>query len=170
MRSGFGILGLMLAMLAGGCAGYQIGPTSGQTAGARTVQVLPFSNRTLEPRLADAATSALRKEIQRDGTFRLATRDTGDLIVSGEITELGRSEISFLPVDVVTARDYKVSIVAHVVVRDWLTGKVVLDRDLAGTTLMRAGNDLPSAERQSLPLMAADLARQITTALADGTW
>jgi hypothetical protein len=35
---------------------------------------------------------------------------------------------------------------------------------------MRVGEDLPSVERQSLPMAAADLARQITSALADGSW
>jgi len=70
----------------------------------------------------------------------------------------------------VTARDYKVSFTAHVVARSRLSGKVVLERDMTGSTLMRVGSDLPSVERQTLPLLAADLARQITAALADGAW
>jgi hypothetical protein len=37
-------------------------------------------------------------------------------------------------------------------------------------TLIRVGSDLTSAERQALPLLAADLARNITALLADGTW
>lgn len=170
MRSWTGIVGVGLALLLSGCAGYQLGPSNGQSAGARTIQITPFTNHTLEPRLSDALTSALRKEIQRDGTFQLVTREAGDLIVSGEITKFERGEVSFLPVDVVTARDYKVSFTAHVLARDRFSGKVVLDRDLTGSTLMRVGNDLPSVERQTLPLLATDLARQITAALADGTW
>lgn len=164
------MIGVVLALVASGCAGYRLGPSNGQVAGNRTIQITPFTNRTLEPRLSDALTSALRKEIQREGTFQLATREVGDLVVSGEITHFERGEVSFLPVDVVTARDYKVSFTAHVVARDRITGKTVLERDMTGSTLMRVGNDLPSVERQTLPLLAADLARQITAALADGTW
>lgn len=170
MRFWSGIVVMTFALLLSGCAGYQLGPSNGQTAGARTIQVTPFINRTLEPRLSDALTSALRKELQREGTFQLVTREAGDVVVSGDITKFERGEVSFLPVDVVTARDYKVSFTAHVVARDRLSGKTVLDRELTGNTLMRVGNDLPSVERQTLPLLAADLARQITAALADGSW
>lgn len=170
MRFKCGMVGLVLVLALSGCAGYRLGPSNGATAGDRTVQIKPFTNRTPEPRLSDALTSALRKEIQREGTFQLATHYAGDLIVSGEITHFERGEVSFLPVDVVTARDYKVSFTAHVVARDRITSRVVLERDMTGSTLMRVGADLPSVERQTLPLLAADLARQITAALADGTW
>ena len=170
MRLMCGMVGLALILSLSGCAGYRLGPTNGATAGDRTIQIKPFTNRTPEPRLSDALTSALRKEIQREGTFELATQYAGDLIVSGEITHFERGEVSFLPVDVVTARDYKVSFTAHVVARDRITSRVVLERDMTGSTLMRVGADLPSVERQTLPLLAADLARQITAALADGNW
>jgi len=170
MRIFRSMAGLWLALLVSGCAGYRLGPTSGLTAGDRTVQIIPFTNRTLEPRLSDAVTAALRREIQRDGTFKLVTHNPGEITVSGEILRLDRTEISFLPNDVITAQDYRMSFTAHVLARDRRTGKAVLDRELTGVTLMRVGNDLPSVERQMLPLLAADLARQITAALADGSW
>ena len=49
-------------------------------------------------------------------------------------------------------------------------GKVVLDRDVTGRTTVRVGADLPSAERQALPLLADDFARNATTLLVEGTW
>jgi hypothetical protein len=79
-----------------------------------------------------------------------------------------RLEISFLSNDITTARDYRVNLTAHVVARDRMSGKVVLDRVVAGHSLMRVGSDLPSAERQTIPLVATDLARQITSLLVDG--
>ena len=161
---------MLLVVLLSGCAGYQVGPSTVQRAGDRTVQVVPFTNRTLEPRLSDAVTAALRQEIQREGTYKLVTQAPGDVVVSGEITHFLRGEISFVPTDVITARDYQLSFTAHVVARDRLTGKILLERDLTGTTLMRVGPDLPSVERQSLPPLATDLARKITAALADGDW
>jgi hypothetical protein len=59
---------------------------------------------------------------------------------------------------------------AKVVARERSTGKVLLDREISGRTTLRAGSDLASAERQSLPNLAEDLARNITTYLVDGTW
>lgn len=165
-----GILGIALALSLSGCAGYRVGPSNGQRAGERTIQIVPFTNRTLEPRLSDAVTAALRKEIQREGTYQLVTQIPGEVVVSGEITSFVRSEISFIPTDVITAQDYQMKFTARVIARDRRSGKTLLDRDLTGTTLMRVGKDLPSVERQTLPLLANDLARQITAALADGTW
>jgi hypothetical protein len=34
---------------------------------------LPFNNQTLQPRLGDAVTQALRERLQTDGTYHLAT-------------------------------------------------------------------------------------------------
>lgn len=159
-----------VAWLGGGCAGYQLGPTGGLSAGAKSIQVNAFVNQTLEPRLGDAVTAQVRKELQRDGTFRLATHGDGDLIVNGVIVRYHRQELSFIPKDVLTAQDYRVSLTAQVTVRERGGGKTVLDQQVSGFTIIRVGNDLVSTERQALPLLAADLARNITALLADGQW
>lgn len=162
---------LMLAALClSGCAGYQLGPVNGMAAGEKAVQVRPFINQTLEPRLTDALTSQVRKEIQRDGTFRLATHDDGDIVISGVITRYYRQEMSFTPQDTLTVRDFRVSMTAQVTARDRGTGKILFDRPLTGSTLVRIGSDLTSAERQALPLLAQDLAKNITAQLAEGAW
>jgi len=170
MRPFCGILILVLALGGGGCAGYHLGPSDGSLAGDRTVVIQPFTNRTLEPRLADDATFALRKEIQRDGTFRLTSGATANLEVTCELIRYDRLEVSFYSNDITTARDFRVSLTAQVVARDRVSGKVVLDRRVIGQSLMRVGSDQPSAERQTMPLVATDLARQITSLLVDGAW
>jgi len=165
-------IGLFLGLvpLLCGCAGYHLGPSNGIAAGDKSIQVMPFSNQTLEPRLTDAVTAQLRKELQRDGTFRLATHDDADIVVTGIITKYTRHELSFQPADTLTAKDYRVSMTAQVTARDRITGKVVIDQEISGFTLVRVGQDLVSSERQSLPLLAGDLARNVTARLADGSW
>ncbi len=101
-------LALMILALAG-CAGYQLGPTNGLRAGARTIQINPFSNQASEPRLSEAVTASLRKNLQQDGTYRLGTRDDGDIILTGTILNLDRTQLSFQPNDILTARDYKLA-------------------------------------------------------------
>ncbi len=157
-------------LLAAGCGGYRLGPTGGQVAGARSIQVTPFANDTLEPRVGDAVTAALRKSLQHDSTFRLATRPGADVIVTGTITRFERSDMSYNPNDVLTPLDYRVSVMAHVTARERSTGKTLLDRDVSGYTLVRPGADLPGAERQALPLIAEDLAKNVTALLVDGAW
>ena len=161
----------LVLLVSGGCAGYKPGPTNGLTAGEKTIQINPFSNQTLEPRLGDAVTTALRSDLQRDGTFRLSTHGRADVVVSGVVTRYNRHELSFLPNDVLTVQDYRVSLSARVTAREVSTGKVLLDGvEVKGYALVRVGSDLPSAERQAQPLMAEDLARNVTALLVDGSW
>ncbi len=169
LRHALALLGLG-AVLSGGCAGYQLGPTNGLHSGARSVQVNPFGNQTMEPRLTDAVTSSLRKNLQKDGTYRLNTSNDGDLIVTGAIVQYNRTQLSFQPTDVLTPREYRIIITAQVTARERFSGKVVLDRRVSGRSALFVGQDLPSAERQALPLAADDLAKNITGLLVDGEW
>lgn len=161
-------LGILLVCL-GSCA-YRLGPTNGDRAGARSVQVNPFENRTIEPRLVEAVTLALRKQLQQDGTYKLNTHDEGDIIVSGAIVTYERHSLSFQSRDAITPRDYRLKITAQVTARQRGSGKVLLDTRVYGHSDIRIGPDLASAEREALPLVAADLARNTTALLVDGTW
>jgi hypothetical protein len=139
-------------------------------AGGKSVQVNPFVNQTLQPRLTDAVTSQMRKELQRDGTYQLSTRGDADIILTGTLTSYQRFEVTLSSNDILTVQDFRLILTAHVVARDRATGKQILDQPVSGLTLIRVGSDLPSAERQALPLLAEDLARNITALLAEGKW
>jgi len=169
-RAVAGVFGLGAALLLSGCASYQLGPTNGLEAGARSVRVNFFENQTDEPRLATYVNSALRKRIQQDGTYRLATRGAADIVINGSITSFSRSALTFQPGDSITARDYRVFLTAHVTAIDSASGAAALERDVTGRTTIRVGADLGSVERQATPLLAEDLARNITALLADGSW
>ena len=157
-------------LLCSGCAGYKLGPTNGLSAGEKSVQINPFLNETLEPRLSESITLEVRKRVQHDGTYKLATHDDGDLIVNGTILKYDRSALSFAPKDVLTVRDYYLTISARILATDRATGKTNADQIVSGRTTVRVGSDLTNAERQAIPLAAADLARNAVAAIADGTW
>jgi hypothetical protein len=158
------------ALLLSGCAGYHLGPVNGMTAGAKSIEVLPFNNQTLQPRLGDAVTQSLRERFQTDGTYHLVTHGGGDVVVSGVITRYNRIGLSYLDSDVTTAQSYRVNITAHVVVRERTSTKVLLDKDVIGYTLVTVGSDLASAERQATPLLAEDLAQNIAELITEGAW
>lgn len=153
-----------------GCAGYRLGPTNGAAAGAKSIQINFFRNETPEPRLIEAVGNSLRKTLQQEGTFRLDTHGGGDVVLDGVITEFRREEVSFQPNDVVTVRDYALHLGVKIKVIERVTDKALLDRIVWGRTTIRAGGDLPSAERQALPLLADDLAKRVTSLLVDGAW
>jgi len=159
-----------MTLLLTGCAGYHLGPVNGAVAGEKTIEVLPFNNQTFQPRLGDSVTQALRERLQTDGTYRLVTRAPGDIVVTGVITHYSRKGLSFLNTDVATPQDYRIDITAHVTARSRDTGRVLLDKDVNGYALIQVGGDLTDVERQSLPLLAEDLARNVAELLTEGTW
>ena len=161
----------LLAFALTGCAGYQLGPVGGAQAGARSVEVLPFNNQTLQPRLGDSLTQSLRERIQTDATYELATRPgSGDLVVSGVIHQYVRSALGYLNTDFATPENYRLDVAVHVTARERASGKLILDKEVRGHTFVRIGNDLASAEREALPLLTEDLANNVVEMLAEGTW
>jgi len=153
-----------------GCAGYRLGPTNPESTAGKSIQVNLFENRTFEPRLPQAVTQALRKSLQQDGAYRLSTRNDGNIILNGVILNYERRGVSFQPNDTLTVRDYQLRLTARVIATDRISGKVLLDREVTGRTTTRIEADLSSAERQVLPLLADDLARNATTLLVEGAW
>lgn len=163
-----GLAGLLAGLSA--CASYQLGSTAAFPAGQHSIQVAGISNRTNEPRLIEALNNALRKRLQQDGTYKLDTRGESDVVLTGVITRFERSGLSFQPADLLTVRDYALSMTANLTVRERASGKVLFDREVSGRTTIRAGTDLASAERQAVPLLAEDLARKATALIVDGSW
>ena len=159
-----------LALAGNGCAGYKLGPVNGLAAREKSVQVNPFTNKTLQPRLGDEVTRQLRKQLQQDGSYQLATHNDGNIVLGGSVTHYARQEVSLSPSDTLTVRDYRLELRAQVTAYERSTGKVILDRPVAGYTLIRVTTDLTSTERQAMPLLAGDLAKNVTALLAEGAW
>jgi hypothetical protein len=164
------VVALLLAGFATGCGGYRLGPTNPELTAGRRIQVNLFENRTLEPTLPEALNLALRKQLQQDGSYRLATRADGDVVVRGVIMSFDRAPLAFQPTDVVTVTDFEVRLVVQLTALDRTTGRLLIEREVTGRTSVRVGTDLPSAERQALPLLAADWARNATSLLTEGSW
>ena len=161
---------LFVMMACAGCAGYRVGPVSGDVAGDRSIEVTPFASKVIEPRVGDAVTTSLRGQLEQEGTFRLNTRGEADIVVTGSVIEYDRSSISVKLQDTLTPRDYRLRIRAHVMARDRTSGRVLLDRDVLGITTLRITSDLSSGERQAIPQATEDLARNITALLTEGAW
>lgn len=163
----------LLAMtwaLAAGCGGYSLGPSNGQAAGVRAIRVGHVANGTDEPRLADTVSQALRAQVHVDGTFRLATQDDGDIVITTALQKFQRNPLTFQPRDIIATRDYDVVLTAHVKAIEVGSGKVLLDQVVTGRTTIRNTADLGSAERQAAPLLAENLARNIISRLSEGSW
>ena len=153
-----------------GCGGYSLGPSNGQSAGVRAIRIGHVANGTDEPRLADAVSHALRAQVHVDGTFRLATQDDGDIVITTALQKFQRTPMTYQRNDIISTRDYDVVLTAHVKAIEVGSGKVLLDQEVIGRTSIRSTADLGSAERQAAPLLAENLARNIISRLSEGSW
>ena len=160
---------VLAAAVLSGCA-YQLGPPYGEAAGNRSVQVQPFTNKTLEPHLVDYLENSLRKRLQEDGTYKVNTHDNGDVVLSGVIVAYDRTALSYQPQDVITVVDYQIAMTVQVTARERSTGKVIFEKPVRGRATLRVGDDLTSAERAALPLLTDDVAKKAVALLVDGSW
>lgn len=164
------VFGAALTVILCGCAGYRLGPTNGLPAREQSVFVDVFVNETLQPRLEDDFTHAVRIGVQREGTYRLGHRNDCDIIVRGVIKKYVREGLNFDPNNLTKVQDYSLVAVTHITAFQRSTGDRVIDQDVWGSTQIRADQDLQSAEREATPLLANNIARKVVDLLADGTW
>ena len=161
----------LAAFALAGCAGYHLGPVNEATAGAKSIEVQPFNNQTMQPRLGDSVTQSIRERLQTDGTYRLATHaGSGDIVVTGVIHSYTRKGLGFLNQDVSTPENYRIDLEVHVIARNRLSDKTILDKEVKAHTFVHIGNDLASAEREAMPLLAEDLAQNVSELLTEGAW
>jgi len=159
-------LALTLTVSLAGCAGYQVGPTLG--ANYRSVAVLMFRNKTYQPQIEVQITGAVIKAFQADGTLRIDSAASADVIVTGEITQYRQHELRSQRTDTGAPSEYRVTIEARIEAHDRVTGKTVLAPTVvtgSGDTFI--GDDLQSAQQQVLPLIAENLAKRVVTLLAE---
>src|ERR1039457_3266777 len=93
------VLPCLAAVALAGCASYHLGAVNGVQAGEKSIEVQPFNNQTLQPRLGDTLTQSSRERLQADATYRLVTRAPGDVVVSGVVRQYARQGLGFLKTD-----------------------------------------------------------------------
>ncbi len=164
------LLLLLVASLATGCIGYRVGAVNPAIPADYSIQVGLFQNGTAQPGLSESVNASIRRELHRDGTFELATSNDADVLLTGNITAYRRSAVSFQPMDILTVRDFVVELSTRVKATEKTSGEVLVDRLVTSRTTVRLGDDLASAERQALPLLANDLAKRTVATLAEGSW
>jgi hypothetical protein len=160
----------LLAVSLSGCAGYHIGNVKPHYLSAvNSIAVPTFTNRTYQPRLEVLITNTVIKQLQQDGTFRIASGDNADATLKAEIRSIARNPARSVRGNVLATTEFNLAIIVHytLVGKD---GKTVLagPADIAGTTSFFVGSDVATDQRQALPLAAEDLAVHLASQLSEG--
>jgi hypothetical protein len=159
---------LVLAVLVGGCAGYNLGPaTPAHLRHVKTIAVPTFANTTLTPRIEVLVTGTVIKQLQQDGTFRIAAEDQADAVLKGEIVGVNRSPARSVRGNVLATTEFNLSLVVRysLVGRD---GRALSRAGVSGSTSFFRSSDVATDERQALPLAAEELASQLVSQLSEG--
>jgi hypothetical protein len=162
------IIFLVVALLSG-CAGYTVGPIQPTyMAGVHKLAVPIFDNKTYEPQIQTLVTTTFIKQLQQDGTYEITGLDRADAEVRGTIFTVTRIKARSVIGNVLASSQFNLQVNLRVVVVNTHSGATIGQRDVTGQTTFFVGNDLPTQERQAIPLAAEDAAVQAASYLSEG--
>ncbi len=154
-----------LTIFGSGCASYQLGSTLDPALA--DVYVPTVRSKVNQPGIEEAVTSAIIKEIQREGTMRICDKANASTILEIEVIEYVQDTLRYNSDDTTKAAEYTMTIKAKVVFRK-LTGDpekaIIIERVYEGEDTFLSGMDTISARQRCLPDASKDLAEQIIDA------
>lgn len=165
-------LGLILVPLlafAAGCTSYSWRPAVPEDM--RTVSVPTFRNESDVTELGDVVARQVLREMQREGTFKVARSDDAALEVQGVVKEASSSVVAYERRTGARNRERRFAMTALVSVVDRRGGKVLVDgRKYKASTTFLVNDDVVTGERDASGRLAEDLARQIVDDLLALKW
>jgi hypothetical protein len=157
------------ALLFSGCLGYHIGPAKPSVLRDVHVIAVPvFENKTLLPRIEVLVTDSVIKQLQRDGTYRVAEADQADAVLKAEITDVTRIPARSVRGNVLATSEFNLAMHVKYTLLSRTGAALMPPADVAGTTSFFVGTDVTTDERQALPLAAEELAGHLVTQLSEG--
>lgn len=136
--------------------------------GIQTIAVPNFKNQTVFPRIEALVAGTVEKQIQQDGTFKIGRPDSADAILEGKIVEIRRSSARSVRGDVLSTREYRLTIRIEYVVTKRDTGAVLNHHSVSGDTSFFVGGDVVSDERQAIPLATEQAAINLVSQISEG--
>ena len=160
MNTAKAILFAALAAFAAGCSSYRWEPAV--PAGMRTVSVPVFRNEGNVTALGDEVTRQLLRELQREGSFRLARPGDAAVEVQGSVKSSDPRAFAYGRHTGARIREHELKATATVSFIDKKAGKVLVDgRRYRARVTFAAGDDVLTGSRDASRRLAEELARQI---------
>ena len=161
---------ILCIFLSGGCAGYHIGNIQPKfMEGIHSIAVPAFKNDTLIPRIEVLVSDTFVRQIQQDGTYKIASSEaTADAVMEGVITEVRRRASRDVIGDVQATQEFEMTLVVHYRIIRRATGEVVDERNVNGTTTFFVSGDVNQDELQAVPIAAEDAAVRMVAEISEG--
>ncbi len=158
--SNFLVMVLSAGLFCAGCANYRVG--SSVPADKRTISVSEFENESGFPEIDSIVTQYTLRELQREGTFKLAKPGEAALKIYGRVTRSHAEGIHYDRNYNARASEYRHTLTVRFSLWDTETGKMLIDDQpvKVNTTFMTRG-DMLTGLQDSMPRLAKDAARTI---------
>ena len=157
------------SLLLSGCLGYQIGPVKPNVLrDVHVIAVPTFENKTLLPRVEVLVTDAVIKQLQQDGTFRVAEEGQADAVLKAQITDVTRVPARSVRGNVLATTEFNLALRVKYSLVTRTGATLMPSADVVGTTSFFVGTDPTTDQRQALPLAAEELAGHLVTQLSEG--
>jgi hypothetical protein len=141
------------------CGSYHV--TSGVPEEVRTISVPVFENKTGFPEFGAIATQYTLREIQREGTFKIAPLDSASYKLLCSLSTDQRA-VSFNRSYGSRASEYRYKLIASVTLIERSTGKLLLDNvKVEALTTFLTHDDMLTGLQNATPRVAKDLSRAI---------
>ena len=158
---------LAAAAVLAGC-GTSYSWRSGVPPEKRTVSVPTFANETDITELGAVATRQLLREIQREGTFRIASEGEAALEVQGVIKKSSMGVTAYDRRAGIRYASFKLRAEVEISVVDKARRAVVVDaKRYVASTDVTSSQDLMTSRRDASGRLMEDLARQVVDDLLD---
>jgi hypothetical protein len=146
-------------LLMSGCGTYHA--TSGVPAELRTIAVPVFENKTGYPEFGAIATQHTLREIQRQGSFKIAPMESASLKLLCSVHSENRG-LSFNRTYGTRASENRFRLIASVTLVERGTGKFLLDNvPIEASTTFMTYDDLLTGMQNAAPRVAEELSRNI---------
>ena len=111
----------LLILVCGGC-GYKLTTKQANAGEGRTIAVPTFSNTTTTYRVEQRLSDALRRELVQRTKYKVATGESGDVLVTGEVLRYSASPST---INSGRASSYIISVEVRIAVTDTRSGEVL---------------------------------------------
>lgn len=131
-----------LALLTASC-GYHLGGFKrASMQNLETFCINMFENHSVYSNISMQVTTALADQMQRDGTYRMASRDECDFVVSGVVTSVSASGLRTNAGDTYVSSEIGLTVHVSYSVRDTRSGKTVASGNVSaeGSYFNKTGN------------------------------
>ena len=153
-----------------GCGYHLLGKGKGELAGARSIAIPYFTNKTYQPGLDRVFTEALLNQFIESRRFAITTPDQADVVMKGTLKSLEEQTISYDRNDRVL--EYRLTVKMDFSAEERLTGKVIWrDTNITHNEEYGRREDIAFTEfdkDEAIKRLAAELAERIHDNLLEG--